>query len=931
MINSGGRFRLAIAGALVPLTIAAPALPVSANPGGTSATATAAEEPAEDVSVVELDLGGVSTRALAELPDDAPLPEESQLTTTETEQTASTTAAGPLDRARITLASATPDGESDAEAGAETTPEPSPEPEPVPTSEPTESPSPEPVETPEPAPSTTPGPTTTPELTTEPEPTAEPEPDVLTTELDTAPFSVLGVTWDPDPELTDVVIRYRVRVEDEWTDWEAVGSSDIAPDDSSTEAADADTRGATDPIVAIGADGVQLWAEAATGHVRGLKAVLIDPGEQPQDDELGASAPGLSEGGGHGTAASAPTAAGPGAPGMPTIIRRSQWGADESQVTCSPDHTTGIVSAAVHHTASSNGYSAAAVPGLLRGFLAYHTRPEAQGGRGWCDIGYNFLVDTYGRVFEGRKGSIEMSVVGVHTGGFNSQTIGVSAIGNFSTAAPTAPMLEAISRVIAWKFSQHRIFAGTTVQMRSGGGASRFPAGQVVTFPTIYGHRDAQTTSCPGDLLYNHLTNIRNRVAQITNTTTQATPFGSWDGQTVGSGTLNVRGWFIDPDTSAPITVAVTVNGRFHSTTASGVRNDVAAAYPTYGPNHGYSLTVPVLNGRNTVCVSAVNVGVGEDRLLGCKWINASNPMPQGNLETISTTANSVTVQGWALDPDTSEPIDVHVYVGAGAKAARADLPRPDLGRFFSSTNHGYKVTVPATPGRHNVCVYGINVPAGNNPALGCREVTVTNQMPQGNLEKLTVNGRSVTVTGWARDPDSTAPIAVHTYVGASARSSMANQPRPDLARFFPSTNHGYTATVPVNPGTHSVCVYAINTPVGANPSTGCRTVTIPNATPLGRIDDARVSGGRLQVSGWALDPDTPAPVNVALYVNGRGYWLLANGERADVGRVFPGLGSAHGFGLTVPAGPGRYEVCAVAYNDYAGPSANLGCTVVTG
>ena len=923
MIKSWSRFALATAMGLVPLVASASALPASAGTRPsveTGIAGTAVEEPAEDVSVVELDLDGVSRSALPDLPEVAPIPEESQ--------TASPGGAAALDvaaaRTALTTAGDSPAAEPEPSTTTQT-PEPTATPAPEATAEPTPEPTEEPAASPEPTTSPEPTPAPTPSAAVEPEPT----PDVLTAELETAPFSVLGVTWEPAADLTDVVIRYRVRQDDRWSEWEAVGSSDIAPDANGKEAADAQTRGATDPIVAIDADGVQIWAEAATGRVTGLKAVLIDPGELPEDETLGAAGAGS---GGSGISASAlPTATGAGAPGMPAIIRRSQWGADESQVTCVPEHSTGMVSAAVHHTASTNGYSADAVPGLLRGFMTYHTRPEAQGGRGWCDIGYNFLVDTYGRVFEGRKGSIDMSVVGVHTGGFNSRTIGISAIGNFSSAAPTAPMLEAISRVIAWKFTQHRIFAGTTVQMVSGGGASRFPAGQVVTFPTIYGHRDAQQTSCPGELLYNHLGNIRSRVAQLANATSQATPFGDWEGQTIGKGSVTVNGWLIDPDTTSPITVAVTVDGRFHLATAGNPRNDVASVHPSYGPNHGYSVEVPVLNGRHSICVSALNVGGGEDRLIGCKWITASNPQPQGNVESITTTATSVTVKGWARDPDTSNPIDVHVYVDNGAKAGRADLPRPDLARYFSSTNHGYEVTVPATPGPHTVCVYGINVPAGNNPSLGCRTVTVVNQAPAGNLESLTVSGRSVTVTGWARDPDTTSPIAVHTYVDSSGWGSRADLPRPDLARYFGSTNHGYSATVPVNPGKHSVCVYAINAPAGSNPSTGCRTVTIPNATPVGMLDSVRVSGGRLQVSGWALDKDVTAPINVALYVNGRGYWNRADVSRPDIGRAFPGMGDAHGFALDVPAGPGRYEVCAVAVNDWAGTNANLGCRVVTG
>ena len=281
---------------------------------------------------------------------------------------------------------------------------------------------------------------------------------MLTAELDVDPFTVLGVSWRDTADLTDTVIRYRVRQADVWSDWEAVGESDIAPDTGSRDDRGS-RRGATDAIVALDADGLQIWAEAATGTVSGLKAVLIDPGTDPAG--TAATTQGSSTAG---DAVIRDAAVLPAAPAAgPAIVTRAAWGADESLRTCNADLAPTTLAAAVHHTASTNAYNPEDVPGLLRGFLAYHTRPEAAGGRGWCDIGYNFLVDKFGRVFEGRAGSITKAVVGVHTGGFNSRTIGVAAIGDYSAAAPPGALLESLSQVIAWKFKTFRILGGSTV------------------------------------------------------------------------------------------------------------------------------------------------------------------------------------------------------------------------------------------------------------------------------------------------------------------------------------------------------------------------------------------------------------------------------------------------------------------------------------
>ena len=87
----------------------------------------------------------------------------------------------------------------------------------------------------------------------------------------------------------------------------------------------------------------------------------------------------------------------------------------------------------VHHTVDANSYTSAQVPAIIRGIYSFHTK-----SRGWSDIGYNFLIDRFGRTWEGRAGGVDQPVIGAHTGGYNSQLFGAAAIGTFNTTTPPA-------------------------------------------------------------------------------------------------------------------------------------------------------------------------------------------------------------------------------------------------------------------------------------------------------------------------------------------------------------------------------------------------------------------------------------------------------------------------------------------------------------
>ena len=136
----------------------------------------------------------------------------------------------------------------------------------------------------------------------------------------------------------------------------------------------------------------------------------------------------------------------------PKIYSRAQWGADERMRDKASLHYCEVHAGFVHHTVNANDYTRAEVPGILRSIYAYHTQ-----SRGWCDIGYNFLVDRFGRIWEGRYGGVDRPVVGAHTLGYNDYSFAMSAIGNFEhrpavrrrCSRPTAALF-------AWKLSPAR-------------------------------------------------------------------------------------------------------------------------------------------------------------------------------------------------------------------------------------------------------------------------------------------------------------------------------------------------------------------------------------------------------------------------------------------------------------------------------------------
>jgi flagellar hook assembly protein FlgD len=194
--------------------------------------------------------------------------------------------------------------------------------------------------------------------------------------------------------------------------------------------------------------------------------------------------------------------------GSPQIIPRSGWQADESIRRAPPVYAPSLEFAIVHHTVNANSYSCSQSASIVRGIEIYHVK-----GNGWNDIGYNFLVDKCGQIFEGRYGGIDKNVVGAHSQGFNTGSAGVSVIGTYNAVGISAAARKSLVSLLAWRLDVAHVDPLSFVDYSSGGN-SKYHLGVPVRLRAISGHRDTYYTECPGNALYAQLPAIAGAVAR---------------------------------------------------------------------------------------------------------------------------------------------------------------------------------------------------------------------------------------------------------------------------------------------------------------------------------------------------------------------------------------------------------------------------------
>ena len=209
---------------------------------------------------------------------------------------------------------------------------------------------------------------------------------------------------------------------------------------------------------------------------------------------------------------------------------------------------------------------------------------------------------------------------------------------------------------------------------------------------------------------------------------------------------------------------------------------------------------------------------------------------------------------------------------------------------------------------------------------------------PFGEFEILARGPAGVRVAGFALDGDALDWTRVRiTIDGVLSASLKADYSRPDVAERYPgfTARHGFDAVFPdVEPGTRELCAEIVNQGEGQDAFLGCKSIEV-RVLPEGEILSLDVTKNDVLVKGWAVDPDTIAPINVEWTLDGEIFHsATANKFSRRVGEFYRGYGNNHGFEETISmffVSPGEHELCTLALNEGRGSGATtLGCQSFT-
>ena len=353
------------------------------------------------------------------------------------------------------------------------------------------------------------------------------------------------------------VVETRWLIGDVWSPWTAL---EVNHDGSDEGAGKFDST-------MLRADGAtNIATRVASGVATDIKVVAIDAVNGPThaynsaavDESSTTTTSGIKLGG------ATTTTAPPAKATQPPVISRAKWGADETIRRTDPSFAP-ITKLIVHHTVTANDDPDP--PSTIRAIYAYHVQSN-----GWDDIGYNFLIDAQGRIYEGRysrqyalnetptgEDVNRQGAIGAHAENTNNGSVGIALLGTFSGQGPTSASVDALTALLAWKADRHDIDPNANDTYPGPNGTTR-------TFPNIAGHRDTKATECPGNFFYPRLPEIRNAVATRIGEAHVSTP-GYWvtgrDARLYPFGTAQDYGSMSTYRLNAPIVgLAVTPTGK---------------------------------------------------------------------------------------------------------------------------------------------------------------------------------------------------------------------------------------------------------------------------------------------------------------------------------------------------------------------------------
>jgi hypothetical protein len=313
--------------------------------------------------------------------------------------------------------------------------------------------------------------------------------------------------------------------------------------------------------------------------------------------------------------------------GSPPILTRQSWNANEKIRRNAPRYAAVLREAVVHHTAGGSGTGPESSAAIVRAIQLYHVK-----GNGWDDIGYNFLVDRFGQVFEGRSGGADKNVIGAHAQGFNTGSVGVAVIGSYMSKKPSRRAEQALAKLLAWRLDVGHVDPASSAMVSSGGNP-RFRMGEAVYLPAISGHRDTGFTACPGDALYARLGALIEATATTGLPKLYVPAAHGAIGKTVAfSGRL-----------SQPLAWSITVTGPTGARVArkTGVGDRIAWSWPTAGlPRGRYTW---VMTAGPTDTGAAVRPASG---VIGSTSPTPPPPKPPALLSAISVSPGVVSPDG---------------------------------------------------------------------------------------------------------------------------------------------------------------------------------------------------------------------------------------------------------------------------------------------
>ena len=466
------------------------------------------------------------------------------------------------------------------------------------------------------------------------------------------PFTLAGVQWE-GPRSVRIGLRARARG-GPWSRWGVASTLGHGPD-----------RPVSDALI-----GEAVW----TGPAEFVELRSSRPLEGVRMHFVNVEGADAADA----TAASAPLAqpvldAGP---GQPPIIARSAWAGRGSPPSVVPGYGE-VMMAFVHHTDSLNDYSRGEVPSIIRGIYVFHRFV-----RGWNDIGYNFVIDLFGRVWEARLGGIDQAVVGAQAGGYTLESTGVAVLGTFSDVVPSSTALASLQRLIAWKLSLHGVPTlghVTVVVDPADYFYTPFRPGQHVSLPRVAGHRQGCTTDCPGNAFYARLPFLRPRIHALAGKPARIT-LAAPALPVSASAPVEVSGRLTGLDGS-PIAGAPVEVQRFsvtrHGTTETTIASATTAADGSYGvsvPLTRYTL----LRALHPLAPASVSTLAGVE-VAPAITVTVESTSPLTVTGTVSPPTKKVTIDLFSVQPDGhwERLLRKRITVRHGAFAATLATPGP--------------------------------------------------------------------------------------------------------------------------------------------------------------------------------------------------------------------------------------------------------------